>query len=192
VSHIWPAPARVQPGGRLVEEQHLRVAEQARAQVEPAPHAARVGLHRAPGGVGEIEPLEHPARPGAGRGPAEAEQAADHDEVLGAGELVVHGGVLAGERQRLAHGDGVIDHVVTADPGPPGVRFQQRGQDAHDRGLARPVRAEQRQHPAALGGEVDARQGLRAAEPFGQPFGFDNCGHAAMVGARADSPPSAR
>ena len=36
------ARARVQPGGGLVEQDHGRAADEARAEVEPAPHAARV------------------------------------------------------------------------------------------------------------------------------------------------------
>ena len=43
------AAARVQPGGRLVQEQHLRVGDQRTGQVEPAAHAAGVGLDRAVG-----------------------------------------------------------------------------------------------------------------------------------------------
>ena len=73
------ARPRVQPGGRLVQEQHLGVAEQAGGQVEPAAHAAGVGLDRPPGRVGQLEPLEHLAGPAAGRRPAQAEQPADHD-----------------------------------------------------------------------------------------------------------------
>ena len=43
VPELDPA-ARVQPGGRLVEEEHRRRGDQADREVEPAPHAAGVGL----------------------------------------------------------------------------------------------------------------------------------------------------
>src|SRR5215211_8406953 len=45
-----PAAGRVQPGGGLVQEQHLRAADQAGGQVEAAPHADRVGLDLPVGG----------------------------------------------------------------------------------------------------------------------------------------------
>jgi hypothetical protein len=53
--HLLPA-ARVQPGGRLVQEDHRRLADQARREVEPAAHPAGVGLHQPAAGVGEVEP----------------------------------------------------------------------------------------------------------------------------------------
>ena len=53
-----PAAARVEAGGRLVEEDDPRVADQRHRQVEPAPHAAGVGRDRLPGRVGQVEPLE--------------------------------------------------------------------------------------------------------------------------------------
>ena len=52
------AAARVETGGRLVEEQHRRRRDQADREVEPAAHAAGVGLDRPVGGVGQREPLE--------------------------------------------------------------------------------------------------------------------------------------
>ena len=50
--------ARVQARGRLVEEDHLGLGDQAHRQVEPAPHAAAVGGDAAVGGLGEVEALE--------------------------------------------------------------------------------------------------------------------------------------
>ena len=52
------AAARVEAGGRLVEEQHRRRGDQADREVEPPAHAAGVGLHDPVAGVGEREPLE--------------------------------------------------------------------------------------------------------------------------------------
>ena len=50
--------ARVEAGGRLVEEQHRRGRDQADREVEPPAHAAGVGLGDPVAGVGEREPLE--------------------------------------------------------------------------------------------------------------------------------------
>ena len=52
------AAARVQAGGRLVEEDHARVADQGHRQVEPAPHAAGVGGGRLSGRIDQIEAVE--------------------------------------------------------------------------------------------------------------------------------------
>src|SRR3712207_8131124 len=56
-SHPEPA-ARVQPGGRLVEEQHGRLRHQGAGQVQPAAHAAGVLADGALGGVGQVERSE--------------------------------------------------------------------------------------------------------------------------------------
>jgi hypothetical protein len=52
------AGARVQAGGRFVEEQHRRSEDQAGGQVEPATHAAGVLGDRLVGRRGEVEPVE--------------------------------------------------------------------------------------------------------------------------------------
>ena len=52
------ARARVQAGRRLVEEHHLRRHDDARRDVQPAAHAARVVLDQPPGRLGEAERAE--------------------------------------------------------------------------------------------------------------------------------------
>ena len=52
------AATGVEPGGRLVEQQHARARHETGAEVEPAGHAARVGLHRAVGSVVQRQPVE--------------------------------------------------------------------------------------------------------------------------------------
>ena len=47
ISQSADPAARVEPGRRLVEEEHRRTRDERRGQVEPAPHAARVRLARA-------------------------------------------------------------------------------------------------------------------------------------------------
>ncbi len=89
------AAAGIEPGGGLVEEQHRRRRDQRHREVEPAAHAAGVGLDAAVGGVGEVEALEQLAGPSRGRLPAEAVEPPDHVEVLVAGEDLVDGGELA-------------------------------------------------------------------------------------------------
>ena len=61
------AGLRVEPGRRLVEEQHLRAMDDAEPDVEPAAHAARIGAGRPVGGGLEIERREHLGRAGLAR-----------------------------------------------------------------------------------------------------------------------------
>ena len=71
------ARARVEPGGRLVEEHELRGDDDAGRDVEPPPHPARVVLDQPRGGLGEAEGLEQLAGALLGRGAPQAEQPAD-------------------------------------------------------------------------------------------------------------------
>ena len=61
------ARARVEAGGRLVEEHQLGRDDDAGGDVEPAPHAAGVVLDEPAGGVGEAERLEQLGRARLGR-----------------------------------------------------------------------------------------------------------------------------
>ena len=149
--HLLPA-ADVETGGGLVEDQHRGLGHQRPGQVEPAPHAAGVGLGRAAAGVGEVEPLQQLARPGPGGPTLHAVEPADHLEVLGPGQVLVDGGVLAREPDPAAHPVGVSQHVDARHLGAAAVGHQQRGQDPHRGRLARPVGAEQAED-GALGTE---------------------------------------
>ena len=120
-------------------------ADQAGAQVEPAPHAAGVGLDRAVGGVGEVEPLEQLlARVAGPRARRQVVEPADQVEVLAAGEVLVDGGVLAGEADHAAQRLGSRTTSLPATRAGP-VGHEQGGEDPHGGGLAGPVGAEQAQ-----------------------------------------------
>ena len=96
VPHAEPA-ARVEAGRRLVQEQQPRPADQRAGEVEPAAHAAGVGLDDPVGGVGKVELLEQLV--GALRGFARWQlvEPAEHPQVLAAGQVLVDRGVLAGQ-----------------------------------------------------------------------------------------------
>ena len=66
ISHMVAPAARVETGSRLVEEDHLRVADQRHREVEPAPHPAGVRRHRPLDGVDQVELLEQLGDPRAG------------------------------------------------------------------------------------------------------------------------------
>ena len=65
------AAARVQAGRGLVEEQHGRLGDERGGEVEPAAHAAGVGLGRTVGGIGQLEALEQLATACLGLGTVE-------------------------------------------------------------------------------------------------------------------------
>jgi hypothetical protein len=170
--HVGAAP-RVQARGRLVQEQHPRLADQAGRQVQPAAHPARVRLGHPGGGVGQVETGQQLGRAGPGLGSRQAQQSADRDEVVRPGQPLVHRRVLAGGPDELPDLVRVAQHVVAADARLPAVRSQQRGQDT-DRGrLARPVGPEDPEHPALPGHQVHAVQRRGLAEPLDQASGLD-------------------
>ncbi len=176
VPHLL-AGADVEAGGRLVEDQHRGRGHQRTGQVEPAPHAAGVGLRRPVGGIGEVEPLEQLARPIAGPGLAQAVEPADHLEVLVAGQVLVDRGVLPRETDPRADAGGVLQHVDAGDRGTACVGLDQRGQHPHGGGLAGAVGAEQRQHLALRNGEVEALERLDLLVSLDQPGGQDHVTH---------------
>ena len=97
-----PPAAGVEPGRRLVEEEHLGCDDEAEREVEAPPHAAGVGADALVGGIRQIEALEQLRRARLrGGGRDEPREPAEHHEVLGAGEHVVDGGGLAGEADPL-------------------------------------------------------------------------------------------
>jgi hypothetical protein len=65
---------------------------------------------------------------------------------------------LAGEADRLAHVGRLRGDVEAVDGGRPRISPEQCGEDVHDRGLARPVRAQQGKNAAPLHVEVHAAQ----------------------------------
>ena len=169
VPHADPAGG-VEPGGRLVEEEHRRSGHEPGRQVETPPHAAGVTRQDAVGRIGQVELLEEFGGPSLGVRPAQAAQLSDHDEVLAAGQQAVHRGVLGGHPDAALHGRRLAHHVVTGDPGPAGVGHGQGGEDADGGGLAGAVGPEHGQDRPGRDVEVHPVQGERRAEPLGQPL----------------------
>ena len=157
--HLDPAPG-VETGGRLVEDEDRRVGHEAGAEVEAAPHAARVGLHLAVGGTGEREALQDLVGPAA----AQVVEASDQLEVLAAGEGLVHRRVLAGEADDGPDGVGVTDDVQAGDAGGALVGQEERGEDADQGRLARPVGPQQAEHLGPIGRQVDPAKCFGGAE----------------------------
>ena len=108
--------ARVEPRGRLVEQQQPRRPDEARAEIEPAAHAARVGARQPVAVVHQPELLEHGRRARPRRPAALPEQARDHLEVLAPGHRRL-------DRRELPREP---DHPPDRAPGPCGRRGRRR------------------------------------------------------------------
>jgi hypothetical protein len=157
------AAARIQARGRLVEEQHPRAGQQARGDVEPAPHPAGVGPGRPVSRLRQVEPLQQLAGAAAGLLAGQLEQAAEHLEVLPPGQELVDRRELPRQAEQLADGGRLAYDVVAKDLRPARIRRQQRGQNANQRGLARSIRAQQAKHHPS--GNLEPRTIQRHGRP---------------------------
>ena len=169
---LGPA-ARVQAGGRLVEKQHQRGDDQARHHVQPTAHAARPGLDQTVGRLGQAELLQQFIGPGARAAAAQVVHEPQDEQVLPAGQVVVHRGVLPGQADHLPNAAWLADGVVAGDAGRASVGPGERGQDPDGGGLACAVRAEEGAHTAAGDVQVQSVQGLDLAERLAQAGGLD-------------------
>ena len=116
----------------------------------------------------------------AGRAAAEAPEPRQHHEVLASREVFVERGELARHRDGRAHLIGARRQVVAHDARRTLVRVQQRGQHAHQRGLAGAVGTEDGEDHAARHVEVDAVDGAKITERLDEPArlnGGCNCCH---------------
>ncbi len=134
---------------------HGRARDHRRREVEASAHPARVRAHQTAARVAELELVQQLACALARLAAAEVVETADHLEVLGAGQVVVDGRVLAGEPDPLANLGRMAEYVDSGDARRALVGLQQRGQDPHCRRLAGTVRPEQAEHDPGLHAEVD-------------------------------------
>jgi hypothetical protein len=175
------AATRVEPGRRLVEQQELRTADEAGAEVETATHTAGVGAHEAVAGVGEIQALEHLRGGGAGVVPIESEEPSHHPQVLDPGHRGLDRRVLPGETDDLAHSLGLGGGVDTGNADLATVRAQQCGDRAHEGRLACAVRPEERGDLARLGDQVEAVECTNVAEALRETVRLDDGCHAGLL-----------
>jgi hypothetical protein len=150
---------RIEAGRRLVEEQHARLVDERRGEVEPAPHPARVRTDPTVGGRDEVDAPEQ--RVGAAlalgtRQPVERRLELDQ---LAPGHQRVERCLLESDADRLSHLARLGDDVVAGDPGAAAGRAKQRRQHPHGRRLAGAVRPEERVDLARCDLEVDAVDG---------------------------------
>jgi len=115
------ATDRIQPGGGLVEEEHLRFRDKAGGQVEPPPHAAGVLLHQPVPGIDKVELADQGiCTPACGCGSQMAE-AADDVEVLLSGQELVHGCGLTGDSDASSDFVRLAENVESSHLGSPAI-----------------------------------------------------------------------
>ena len=173
-------PGRVQAVGRLVEDQHLRVAEQRGGDGQALAHPHRVALHAPVGGVVEPDGGEDLVDPAGGM-PAGG----------GQDPQVVAGAAARMERGVLEHGadagGGLLELVVAL----PVERRRSRRrpheaeQRAQRRALAGAVGAEEAGHAAGLDVEGEVVDGGDAAEALGEVADLDG-GHGSGLRSGVD------
>jgi len=148
--------ARVQSGGRLVEEDDARVPDERHGKVQPAPHATRVGRDHLPGHLEQVEPVEKFTGAAAACTPIEVVKIRHQHEVLLAGEQVVHRRELASDADGCAHRVRVAGRIEAGDANLTGVRVEECREDLHSGGLPGPVGTEQREDCPFRDVEIDA------------------------------------
>ena len=124
----------------------------------------------------------------------EVTQPGDQYQVLPPAEDFVDGRELSGQADGLPYLGSLRGDIEVVDAGSPRVGLEQRGQDFHDRGLARPVRAEQGENAAARHVEVHAAQHLQLLVRLLQTLHMDGldllCCHQTVPSSFPVSPPA--
>ena len=171
VPHVL-ALGRVEAGGRLVQEDHRRAAHQGRGEVEPAAHAAGVGLGRR--SAASVRSNQASSSSAALPRGALAGRAA--------GRSAPGSGCRSGPRRPRRTGRSGRSSAApcraacarrTRRRGRFPRRPEQGGQDADGGGLAGAVGPQHAEHGAPPGRQVDPGERLRLTEALGQPGGFN-------------------
>ena len=156
VPHPLPA-AGIEAGRRLVEEHRPRGRRRARRRCRAAgasrPSRCRPDDRRPPSRSNRSSSSSARA---VRRAVGSRRSRPIIPQVLPPGLQLVERGVLAGEADSPPHLVPLANDVEAADPRAAASGCGQRGEDAHGRGLAGAVRAEQREHRPARDVEIDA------------------------------------
>ena len=137
------AAARIEPGGRLVQEEQVRRDDDRGRDVEPPPQAAGVGLGLLMGRLGEAERAEQ--LPGSPVARPRVQDPRRRAMRIRFSRPVRSSSTAANCPVRLdpaPHRVGLAHHVVAEDPRFASVRSQQGRQHPNQRRLARAVRTE--------------------------------------------------
>jgi hypothetical protein len=160
---------RVEAVRRLVEHEHLRIAEKSGGEPQSLAHAERVALHAPASRRAHVDHREDlvDARPRDAPGEREHPQVvAPRAPRMGIERLEQHADAP----------DGVLELGVrpAEDRGPARSRADEAEKRTHRRRLARAVRAEEPRDPTGLDGEGEVVDGERRAEPLREALDLDH------------------
>ena len=162
---------RIDAGGRLVEQQQLRVRQGAGAEREPLLPAARERAGKLLLATVKAEPLHHRLRGALRIG--EAVDARDELQVLAHREVLIEAEALRHVADMHADLVRLGADVVAETRAAPAVGREQPAQHADGRGLARAVRPEEAVDRAALHPHREIAHHDAVAERFGEAFDLD-------------------
>ena len=158
------ARLRVEPDGRLVEEEHLGVVQQPAGDLQPALHAAGEGAHERMAPVGQPDDVEHVLDALLADAARDVVEHGVELQVLIGREPVVERGVLEDHADRLPHAGRLGGDVVAGQLGPAAGRPEQGREHVDGRALAGAVRAEEAEDLALVDLEIDGIDGPEGAE----------------------------
>ena len=150
--------ARVEVGERLVEQQQLGLVQHRPADRHPLHEAARERPQRLVGAVGEPDLREQRL----GAAGVDAVQARVEAEVLARGERAVEQRLVGEQADPPAHRPAVARQLGAEHAHAPGVRAQERGEDAQQRRLAGAVGPEHRERRPGSRRSVTSRRTTRS------------------------------
>ncbi len=172
VAQADPGP-RIQPGGRLVQQQHPGVVDDGPGQGEPLLLAAGEHPGRLVRQGRQVLPLQQLGRPGAHRVPVHPVEPPHGHEDLAGRQGLPHPEGVRHPPDLPAHRAGVRRGIGTGDGDGAGVGLQEGGQDEQQGGLARAVGTHQGGDGTGRGHEVHPAQGPDRAEAARHPAGDD-------------------
>ena len=153
--HQKVAPrTRVEPGARLIEQQHGRFVEQRFGQLRAALQSSRELLDALGGALGEPQTLQHGLRASLEPCAVQAVQVAVASQVLMHRELVVEARVLEDDTEVAADRGRCEVQGIAEDVGRASGCWHQRRQDFEECGLAATVGPEQSEDLAARDAEA--------------------------------------
>ncbi|CCH16009.1 Protein of unknown function [Micromonospora lupini str. Lupac 08] len=181
VPHVGAA-LRVEAGGRLVQEDDLRLVDDAERDLDAPTLAAGVGLALAVGVLGELEGLQRADGALLRVGLADAVHPGVQDQFLAGGGLVPGAAALRDVADATPHLRRVLAQVGAGDGGLAAVRLDERGEHPQRGGLAGAVGAEEAEDLTLGDLQVDAPYGVHrlrlstraGAERLPQPPGLDH------------------
>ena len=164
--------ARVETGGRFVEQQHLGVTDERRRDAHPLGHAVRELGAPLGGRVGEAHLCQHTGGFGVGGAVVHAHEAGIVGELRCDGHLGGEPGILGQHRHPAAEGVEVA-HLHAQDAGRTAAGPEDGGEDAEGGGLARAVGAQQAVDGTARYLEREGVHGALVAVELGERVDAD-------------------